>query len=154
MVKTNTDFAKMFADMFAGWPTDLNAYTKGFQNFARFNEKLAKVMLDAAEKNTDISARWTKDALAQTRELVRVHDDPADYAKTFNKVASASMEKAAENIAALADVAKKAQVEAVELMMAAGKEAQEEATKVAAKAAKEATEAMTKAAAKATAKAA
>ena len=42
--------------------------------------------------------------------------------------ASKTAELAAENLAAFAEVAKKVQVETVELLLAAGKEAQEDAT--------------------------
>ena len=63
-------------------------------------------------------------------------------------IASANAEVAAENMAAFAEVAKKVQMDTVELLMAAGKDIQEDT----AKAVKKATDEMTAAAKKATAK--
>ena len=62
--------------------------------------------------------------------------------------ASNSAELAAENMAVFAEIAKKVQMDTVELLMAAGKNIQEDA----AKAVKKATDDMTAAAKKATAK--
>jgi phosphoribosyl-ATP pyrophosphohydrolase len=59
--------------------------------------------------------------------------------------ASANAEVAAENMAAFAEIAKKVQMETVELMMAAGKTMQEDATKVVKKATDDVTAATQKA---------
>ena len=63
-------------------------------------------------------------------------------------MASSSAEAAAEHVASFAEIAKKVQLETVELMMAAGKNASEEASAVVKKATTEATAAVKKAAAK------
>ena len=69
------------------------------------------------------------------------------FIKAMTDFASAQAEMAAENLASFAEIAKKVQVETVELMMAAGKEASEEASA----AVKKATADVTTAAKKATA---
>jgi hypothetical protein len=99
-------------------------------------------------KSTEISTAWTKDVLAKFADLSKVKAEPADYAKAMTDMASASAETAAENVAAFAEVAKKVQMETVELMMAAGKDASEEATAAVKKATTEATAAVKKVAAK------
>ena len=48
--------------------------------------------------------------------------EPADYAKAMTDFASAYAEVTAEHMAAFAEVAKKVQMDTVELMMAAGKD--------------------------------
>ena len=63
-------------------------------------------------------------------EMSKAKTEPADYAKAMTDFASANAEVAAENIAAFAEVAKKVQMDTVELMMAAGKEFQEDTAKV------------------------
>ena len=66
----------------------------------------------------------------------------------MTEFASASAEAAAEHMAAFAEVAKKVQMETVELMMAAGKDMQNEATAVATKTAENAQAAAKKATSK------
>ena len=149
MAKAATpDFSKYMTEMMASFPMDMSAYTDAFKSQAATAEKMAKVALDAAEKSTEISSKWTKDTIAKMGDVAAVKDEPADYTKSMTDFASAQAEMAAENMAAFAEVAKKVQMETVELMMAAGKEATEEATA----AVKKATTEVTTAAKKATAK--
>ncbi len=146
MAKTQ-DFTAMMKDMMASFPVDTTAMEDFFKSTAALNEKLSAVALDAAEKNAEISSKWTKDALAKMGALSKAKADPADYAKAATDFASASAEVAAENMAAFAEVAKKVQMDTVELLMAAGKDISEEATAAVKKATEEVTTAAKKAAA-------
>jgi hypothetical protein len=112
-------------------------------------EKMSKVALEAAEKSSELSAKWTKDAFAKITEVASAKSEPADYSKSMTDFASASAEMAAENMAAFAEIAKKVQMETVEMMLAAGKDMQDETTA----AVKKATAEVTTAAKKATASA-
>jgi hypothetical protein len=76
--------------------------------------------------------------------LTKVKEEPADYTKAFSDFASAAAELAAENLAAFAEIAKKAQMDTVELMLAAGKTASEDATAAVQKATAEVTNAAKK----------
>lgn len=138
-------FAKMFEDV----PTDMGFFTDVFKNSAALGEKFTKVALEAAEKNAEISNKWTKDALAKLAVATTAKDEPTDYSKAVSDFASTSVEAASEHVAAFAEVAKKVQMDTVELMLAAGKKAQAEATAVVKKATVEATDAVKKATAKA-----
>jgi hypothetical protein len=110
-------------------------------------EKLSKVALEAAEKSTEITSKWTKDTLARMAHVSKAKSDPADYSKAASDFASAAAELTAENLAAFAEVAKKVQVETVELMLAAGKDFSEDATAAVKKATDEVTAVAKKAAA-------
>ena len=125
--KTN-DFTKMMSDMMSSYPMDMTAMTDAFKSSAAMGEKMTKVILDAAEKSTDISSKWTKDTIAKLANVAAAKSEPTDYTKSVTDFASAQAEMAAETMAAFAEIAKKVQMETVELMMAAGKEATEEAT--------------------------
>ncbi len=138
-------FAKMFDEL----PVDMNIFADAFKNSAAMGEKFARVALDAAEKNAEISNKWTKDALAKIATIAKVKDEPADYSKAASDFASASVEAASEHVAEFAEIAKKVQMDTVELMLAAGKEVQAEATAAVKKATVEATDAVKKATAKA-----
>ena len=141
MTKT-VDYTKMMKDMLGAFPMDTTAVQDMFQSQAALAEKMSKVALEAAEKSTEVSTKWTKATLAKVGEVSAVKQDPADYSKAMTDFASASAEMAAEHVAAFAEIAKKVQMDTVELMMAAGKDLQEEA----ASAVKKATDTATKAA--------
>jgi hypothetical protein len=119
MTKT-PDFTKVMQDMMASFPVDASAFQNAFKTQAAFGEKLTKVALEAAEKSTEISSKWAKEALVKA--------EPADYSKAATDFASAAAEIASEHMAAFAEVAKKVQMDTVELMLAAGKDASTEAS--------------------------
>jgi phosphoribosyl-ATP pyrophosphohydrolase len=130
------DFTATLKDMMGAFPVGTAAFEGAFKNQAALGEKFSSVALEAAEKSAAISTKWTSETLAKLGDMSKVKAEPADYAKAITDFASAQ-----------AEVAKKVQMETVELMMAAGKSASEEATT----AVKKATEDMTAAAKKTTA---
>lgn len=144
--KTETNpFAAMFGDM----PVDMSAFNDAFKSSAALSEKLSGIALSAAQKNAEISAKWTRDTLARMNVATKVQDGPEDYSNVMKELSSAMVEAASENIAAYAEVAKKVQMDTVELMMAAGKDAQTEVAATVRKATDDAVEAVKKAATKA-----
>jgi len=141
------DFTKTLQDMMTSLPVDTKAFEEAFKTQAAMSEKMSKVALEAADKSAEISSKWTKEALAKLGEVTSVKEEPTDYTKAMTDFASATAEMAAENMAAFAEVAKKVQMDTVELMLAAGKDMSEDATA----AVKKATDGATAAAKKATA---
>ena len=139
------DMNAMLKDMMGAFPVDTAAMDGAFKNVVSLNEKFTSVALEAAEKSTEISSKWTKDTLAKVADISKAKAEPADYTKAMTDFASASAEVAAENMAAFAEVAKKVQMETVELMMAASKDLGEDAAAAVLKASKEATAAAKKA---------
>ena len=119
-----------------------------FKTSATLNEKLSGVALTAVEKSTEISSAWTKDTVAKLSDMAKAKAEPADYAKAMTDFATAYSEAASEHMAAFAEVAKKVQMETVELMMAAGKDLSEEAQSAMTKAGDEVKAAAKKATAK------
>lgn len=146
MAKT-PDFTKGFQDMLAAFPVDQTAFQNAFKTQAAFGEKMTKVALEAAEKSTEISSKWAKDTIAKLTAATKAKTEPTDYTKAATDFASAAAEMAAENLAAFAEVAKKVQMDTVELLLAAGKDASAEATAAVKKATDEVTNVAKKAAA-------
>lgn len=142
------DFTTMMKDMMGAFPVDTKAFEDSFKTSAALNEKLSGVALEAAEKSSEVSSKWTKDTLTKMAELSKVKAEPADYAKAMSDFATSSAEMAAEHMAAFAEIAKKMQSETMELMMAAGKDMSDDASAAVKKATKDATAATKKAAAK------
>ena len=146
MTKT-PDFAKTMQDMMASFPVDASAFQNAFKTQAAFAEKFSKVALEAAEKSTEITSKWAKDSIAKLTDVSKAKAEPTDYTKSVTDFASAAAEMAAENLAAFAEVAKKVQMETVELMLAAGKDISEDATAAVKKATNDVTSVAKKAAA-------
>ena len=142
------DFTAVFKDMMGSFPVDTKAMEDAFKSQTTLAEKMSAVALDAANKSTELSAKWTTETLGKMTSVSAAKSEPADYAKSMTDFASASAESAAEHMAAFAEIAKKVQTQTLELMMAAGKDATEEMTAAAKKATTEATAAVQKATAK------
>ncbi|MEO9823445.1 MAG: phasin, PhaP [Paracoccaceae bacterium] len=149
MAKTQVnDMQKMMKEMLGAFPVDTTAMTEAFKTQATFADQMSKVVLEAAEKSTEISAGWTKATIGKLGVVTNAKAEPTDYSKAMTDFASTQAEMSAESMAAFAEVAKKVQMETVELMLAAGKDMGEDATK----AVKKATDELSAAAKKATAK--
>jgi len=146
MATKTTDYTKVVKDMLGAFPVDTAAMQDAFKSQAAFADKLSKVVLEAAEKSTEISSNWTKATIGKLGVVTNVKEDVADYTKAMTDFASAQAEMSAESMAAFAEIAKHVQMETVELMMAAGKDFSDDATKVV----KKATDDLTAAAKKAT----
>ena len=150
MAKT-PDFTKTYQDMMANFPIDTSSVQEAMKSQSVLSEKLARVALGAAERSTEISAQWAKDSISRMGELAVVKEEPSEYAKSFSDYASASAELAAEHMAAFAEVAKKVQMDTVDLMLTAGKDMASDAQEAAEKASRD-TQAAVKKASAATAK--
>ena len=145
MMKT-PDVTKAMQDMMSNLPVDTSSVKEAFRTQTALGEKMSRVALQAAERSTEISAQWAKDTLARLGELSTAKDQPADYAKALSDFAAAAAEMAAEHMAAYAEVAKKVQMDTVDLMLTAGKDMASDAQKVAEKAARDTQTAVKKAA--------
>jgi len=145
MAAKTQDFTAVMKDMMGAFPVDTKAMEDAFKTQTSLSEKLSGVTIDAAQKSTELSAKWAQDTLTKMTDLSKAKTEPADYAKSMTDFASASAEAAAEHMAAFAEIAKKVQTETLELMMAAGKDMSEDMTA----AAKKATDDMTAVAKKA-----
>lgn len=139
------DYTKMMKDMMGAFPVDATAMQDAFKTQASLAERMSRVVLEAAEKSTEVSTKWTKATLAKVGEVATVKEDPADYTKALTDFASSSAELSAEHMAAFSEIAKKVQMETVELMLAAGKDMSEDATAAVKKATSDVTAATKKA---------
>lgn len=150
MAKTQ-DVNVMMKDMLAAFPVDTKAVENMFKSQTAFAEKFSAVAIDAAQKSTDLSAKWVQDSLAKLSAMTKAKAEPADYAKSVTDFVQASAEAAAEHMAAFAEIAKKVQSETMELVLAAGKDISEDVSAAAKKATTDVTAAAKKAAAATTA---
>ena len=135
----NTDYAQMLKDMMGNFPVDTSSVENLAKSQAALAEKMSSVAIEAAQKSTDLSARWMQDTLSKLSGMTAAKSEPADYAKSVTDFMTQSAESAAEHMAAFADIAKRVQTETLELLMAAGKDMTEDMTAAARKAGTEMT---------------
>ena len=128
---------KLMKDIMGNFPFDTVGIEKAFKNSALLNEKLLNVALEAAGKSTEISTDWAKNTFGKLQEMSVAKDEPGDYAKAMTEFASTQAEVTAEKVTAFSEVAKKVQMETVEIMMSAGKNMSEEASEAVKKATNE-----------------
>jgi hypothetical protein len=150
MAKTQ-DYTAMMKDFFgnmpAAMPMDTKFVEEMFKTQTVLAEKMSAVAIDAAQKSTDLSAKWAQDALTKLSAMSKAKAEPADYAKSVTDFVQTSAQSAAEHMAAFAEIAKKVQTETLELMLAAGKDVSEDVSAAAKKATADVTAAAKKAAA-------
>ncbi len=119
-MNTAQDYTKMMQDMMGQFPMDMSSFHDAFRTSAELNGKIARLALEAAEKSTEISSKWTKETIERLARVSDAASDPADYAKAVSEFAATQAELAGENLAALAEVAQKAHSESVSLMLSVG----------------------------------
>jgi hypothetical protein len=139
------DYTQVMKDMMSNFPVDTSSFENLAKSQAALAEKMSAVVIDAAQKSTDLSAKWVHDSLTKLSTVTTAKTEPADYAKSVTDFVAQSAESAAEHMAAFADVAKRVQTETLELLMAAGKDMTEDMTSAARKAGTEWTAAAQKA---------
>ena len=128
------DFAQMMKDMMGNFPVDTSSVENLAKSQAALAEKMSSVAIEAAQKSTELSAKWMQDTLSKLSGVTTAKAEPAEYAKSVTDFMTQSAESAAEHMAAFADVAKRVQTETIELLMAAGKDMSEDMTAAARKA--------------------
>lgn len=133
MTKT-FDATAFFKDSLGKFPVDATAFQDAFKSSAAYGEKFSKLAIDAAEKSTEISTKWTRDTLNRLGEATKAKDEAADYSKAATDFATAQAELASQYLTAFGEVAKKLQIDTMELVMAAGKKAGEDTQAVVKKA--------------------
>ena len=125
------DFTKNFEKIMSQGPFKIDDAMKSMMDY---NTKAGKIALDTVKKNTELSQVWAKESLAALDPFVKGPEKPEDFMKIASDFVSTQTQSVPKHMAEFAEVAKKAQLETIDLMMKAGKDVQEEMTNVAKKA--------------------
>ena len=125
------DYSKNFEKMMSQSPIKFDDAMKSVMDY---NSKLGKIALDTVKKNTELSQEWAKESLSALDPFVKTTEKPEDFMKIATDYMSSQTQSTPKHIAEFAEVAKKAQLETIDLMMKAGKDAQEELSSVTKKA--------------------
>ena len=125
------DYGKNFEKMMSQSPIKFDEAMKTAMDY---NSKLGKIALDTVKKNSELSQAWAKESLSVLYPFVKSTEKPEDFMKIATDYMSSQTQSTPKHIAEFAEVAKKAQLETIDLMMKAGKDAQEELSSVTKKA--------------------
>ena len=125
------DYGKNFEKMMSQSPIKFDEAMKTAMDY---NSKLGKIALDTVKKNSELSQAWAKESLSALDPFVKSTEKPEDFMKIATDYMSSQTQSTPKHIAEFAEVAKKAQLETIDLMMKAGKDAQEELSSVTKKA--------------------
>ena len=89
--------------------------------------------MDTFKKNTELSQEWSKETLNSLETFTKTHKNPSDYSKVIHDFVTQQTQSSPKHIAEFAEIAKKAQLDTIDLYMSAGKEMNEEMNKTAKK---------------------
>ena len=117
------DYSKNFEKIMAQSPIKVD---EAMKSVMEYNTKLGKIALDTLKKNAELSQAWTKESLTSLDPFVKGSEKPEDFMKMTNDYVTSQAQSTPKHMAEFAEVAKKAQLETIDLMMKAGKDAQEE----------------------------
>mgnify|MGYP001403747551 CR=1 FL=1 len=117
------DYSKNFEKIMAQSPIKVDGAMKSVMEY---NTKLGKIALNTLKKNAELSQAWTKESLTSLDPFVKGSEKPEDFMKMTNDYVTSQAQSTPKHMAEFAEVAKKAQLETIDLMMKAGKDAQEE----------------------------
>ena len=117
------DYSKNFEKIMAQSPIKVD---EAMKSVMEYNTKLGKIALNTLKKNAELSQAWTKESLTSLDPFVKGSEKPEDFMKMTNDYVTSQAQSTPKHMAEFAEVAKKAQLETIDLMMKAGKDAQEE----------------------------
>ena len=106
------DYTKAFSNM---------AMNDAYQKTAANMEKAVSIALNAASEVVDINDRWAKDTLARAKGVAEERPSPENMVRTMQDYASSSWEASTQYLASYTEVARKAQMDAVELAIGTAK---------------------------------
>lgn len=132
------DYASMIKDAMGNMPVDTAAVSSLVRSQAQLAERMSAVAIEAAQRSTDLSAKWAQDTLTKLSSMTQAKAEPADYAKGVAEFMTGSAEAAAEHVAAFAEIARKVQTETLELLMSSAKDMGQQITDAAQNAAQKA----------------
>ena len=125
------DYKKNFEEMFSKSPINLEDFYKSANEY---NSKFSKIAFDTFKKNVEVSQDWTKETIGGMDKLVKPQSKPEDYVKVATDFVTEQAQTSPKYMSEFAEIAKKTQLDTIELFMQVGKEAKEEMNKVAKKA--------------------
>lgn len=111
------DFTKAMSTFSNFFPMSNGAVNDSYQKVGENVEKASSIALSAASEIVDINEKWAKDTLERAKSFVASQPTPENWFKLVQDCASDSMEASTQYLSSYTEVARKAQMDAVELVL-------------------------------------
>lgn len=115
MADDTFDFAKAAQDFMASMKIDPSALGMPLQAPADFQAKLAKIAIEAAQKNAELTSEWTKETFKKVQQTSNFSGEIADITQMATAFSAEQSSDMQEKLTAYAEVAKQAQEETLKL---------------------------------------
>ena len=114
------DYTKNFENIFSKSPFK---YDDVIKSSSEYNAKFAKIAFDNVRKNIELSQAWTKETLSGLESFTKSQSKPADYVKVTTDYITEQAQVSPKYLSEYAEIAKKTQLDTIELIMEVGKNA-------------------------------
>ncbi len=124
------DYTKNFENIFSKSPLNFDDVIK---NSSEYNAKFAKIAFNTVKRNIEVSQAWTKETLSSLENLTKSQSKPDDYVKITSDYITEQAQASPKYLNEFAEIAKKTQLDTIELMMEFGKDAKDGMSKTSGK---------------------
>ncbi len=120
-MKKFEEFATAWADVFPRNPFDPAAVYEAARKSLETGEALVVAGLKATGSVAELTGQWALESLERSKVAFRAGQDPESFSSAAKDLTSATVESAAEHIAAYTEIAKRTQIESAEIVLGAAK---------------------------------
>ncbi|MCY4446678.1 MAG: hypothetical protein OXC02_09495 [Rhodobacteraceae bacterium] len=120
-MNTYQDFSKVFSNFVNFFPMSNGAASEAVQKAGKNVEKASNIVLTAASEIVEINDKWAKDTLERAKSVVASSPTPDNWVKVVQDCASENMEASTQYLSSYTEVARKVQMDAVELVLDSAK---------------------------------
>ena len=121
MMSTLPNYAKIYTEFLPKFASEYTEFNEVFKKSAEFQEKVSQIALKAIQNGNEVTGTWTTETLGRLENVVSAKSETADYAKAIGSFSSAQIESTSEKMAEYAEIARKAQIDTMEIFLSAGK---------------------------------
>lgn len=115
------DYSKAFSNLASYLPLSPDTLNENYQKSAENFGKAVNIALNAASEVVDINDKWARDTLARAKVVSEEKPSPENFTKSLQDYASSSWEASTQYLASYTEVARKAQMDTVELVIGSTK---------------------------------
>lgn len=128
MTNMTEKYSKLMQDMMEAVPMDDTALQAIGKVQSQMADQMTKAVLEAVEKSTDVSTKWTQASLEKTAQLAKASDHPSGHLHTVTDFFSLTTEMATDYFNNYSEIAKQLQLETIKIMLSTPNDLMTQAT--------------------------
>ena len=117
MTNMTEKYSKLMQDMLDVFPMNDAALQAIGKVQSQMTDQMTKAVLEAVEKSTDVSTKWTQASLEKTAQLSKVSDHPSGHLHAMTDFISLTTEMATDYFTNYSEIAKQLQLETIKIML-------------------------------------